>query len=181
MMKKLAGLLIIIMSICLGCWSNPSEPTTPIVSDGIETAVQTITLDGPVTDRNAEVSGLAWYDDHLILLPQFPDFSRRDSAIYAIPKSQILAFLDAEGNDPIAPIRIPFESNGLGDGISGFEGYESIAFSGDNAYLTIEVSGGGMKGFLVRGQIASDLSQFTIVGPRMTQIEQPITLGNRSG
>ena len=158
-----------------------AQPTpTEIRQEGLETAVQEISLNGSITNRNAELSGLAWYGEYLILLPQYPDFSGRESVIFAIPKTQILAFLDGDDRTAIEPIRIPYESNGLGDNIRGFEGFEAIDFVGETAYLTIEVSGSGMKGFLVQGQIEPDLSQLTIINPRMTEIEQPVTLGNRS-
>ncbi len=179
MVKKLMFFLFLMTPVCLGCWSGPAEPPVDVVTDGVETAVQEITLDGPITDRDAEISGMAWYGDHLILLPQYPDYQRSDSVIFAIPKAEIEAYLGGD-DTAIEPIAIPFENSGLGDRMDGFEGYESIAFLEDTAYLTIEVSGGGMKGFVVRGSIAPDLSQFTIVGPRMTEIEQPVTLGNRS-
>ncbi|MEM7333012.1 MAG: hypothetical protein AAF490_13065 [Chloroflexota bacterium] len=182
MMKKVLLLMLMFWPICLGCGGAPVAEPTPVENEAqsLETAVQEISLAGPITDRNAELSGLAWYGDHLILLPQFPDFSRGTPAIYAIPKTQILAILDGNNNQAIEPIAIPFENNGLGDSIRGFEGYEAIGFLGDTAYVTIEASGGGMKGFLAQGQIEPDLSQFTIVNPRMTQIEQPVMLGNRS-
>lgn len=153
---------------------------TIVIEDGAETAVQTIELSGSITNRNAEVSGMAWYGDTLILMPQYPDFERGKSVIFAIPKGDILAYLDGIRAAPITPIEVPFESSGVGDRMRGFEGYEAIVFDGEIAYLTIEVSGGGMQGFVLRGQIEPDLSQFTMVGPRMTEIEQPVNLGNRS-
>lgn len=156
------------------------QPPTIEATVALETAVMQIPLEGPIANANAEISGMAWYGDTLILMPQYPDFDGTDGAIYGIPKADIYHFMIGTNTEPIIPIRIPFESNGLGSQMAGFEGYESIAFVGETAYLTIEASGGGMKGFLAQGIIAPDLSQFSIVGDRMTIIEQVVTLGNRS-
>ena len=49
-----------------------------------------ITLNGDITDPDQEVSGLAWYNDKLILLPQYPT-----DVIYSIPKIEILEFIDS--------------------------------------------------------------------------------------
>ena len=46
-----------------------------------------ITLNGDITNPDKEVSGLAWHDDDLILLPQYPK-----GEIYSIPKQQIINF-----------------------------------------------------------------------------------------
>ncbi|MBU0528239.1 hypothetical protein KKF86_00550, partial [bacterium] len=49
-----------------------------------------ITLNGDISSPAQEISGLAWYNDNLILLPQYPK-----DVIYSIPKTQIIDFLDS--------------------------------------------------------------------------------------
>lgn len=156
-------------------------PADDLPVAGAETAVVNLPLAGSITSPDAEISGMAWYGDTLILMPQFPDFERGRSVVFAIPKSDILTALDADNPEPITPLAIPFESNGLGSRMSGFEGYEAIAFVGDDAYLTIEAHEGiQMRGFVARAMMSPDLSQFAIVGNRMTTIEQPVNISNRS-
>jgi hypothetical protein len=143
-----------------------------------ETAVTELPLAGPLADRNAELSGLAWYGDMLILLPQFPDFNGHDPALYALPKADIAAYLAGETAVPLQPIAIPLDTANLEDDIRGYEGFEAIAFDGQTIYLTIEAAGSGMRGYLVRGTIAPDLSGVTLEPEPLMQIEPQANLGN---
>ncbi|HLE50650.1 MAG TPA: hypothetical protein VI755_01215 [Anaerolineales bacterium] len=109
---------------------------------------------------------MAWYGEYLILLPQFPSrFAQpgSDGSIYALPKAEIIAFLDGRHTTPLNPIAIPFLAPGLADLIYGFEGFEAIAFSGERAYFTIEAhSGAPMVAFLTTARISPDLSRMTL-------------------
>jgi hypothetical protein len=65
--------------------------------------------------------------------------------------------------------------------IDGFEGFESIAFDGDTAYLTIEVSGAdGMYANLIAGTMAPDMSGLTLDTATMTKIETQSGVDNMS-
>lgn len=135
-------------------------PTTSAPSPN-ETAVVTLPLAGRAANKDAEFSGLAWYGDYLILLPQYPNrFGAGDGALFAIAKTDLLAFIDGKRQEPITPRAIPFTSSGLR--VVGFEGYESIAFVGEQVFLTIESKPGTMLGYLVKGKIARDLSGIEI-------------------
>ena len=47
--------------------------------------------------------------------------------------------------------------------IDGFEGFEAIAFDGQDVYLTLEAdTKDGMRGYLVQGEIMLDLSEIVI-------------------
>jgi len=129
-----------------------------------ETVVSNIPLTGALASRSAEISGMAWYGDWLILLPQYPYFNRdgQDGALYALPKTDIDAFINGENDAPLEPQPILLDSK-LRHQIPGYEGFEAIAFVGDDVYLTIEAkSQGSMQGYLVRGQIAPDLSEIVL-------------------
>jgi len=156
-----------------------SHPLTPT-----EIPVTEIPLAGPIANRNAEISGLAWYGDTLILLPQYPIFNGSgpaDGYVYALPRADIEAFLRGELAGPLEPQAISFIAPGLSRSIKGFEGYEAIAFDGETAYLTIEASGGGrMMGYLVRGTIVPDLSALTLDTNQITPIEPQTDIGNLS-
>jgi len=152
-------------------------PPTPVT----EAAVTLLPLSGPLTNRSAEVSGMAWYGDHLIILPQYPGFSSSggDGALYALPRSDILAYLNGSNGDPLEPQPVTLNAPGLSAAIRGFEGFEAIAFDGDNVYLTIEASpSGGMRGYLVSGQISADLSELTLDTGTLTEILPQADLGN---
>lgn len=144
--------------------SATAGPTsTPVGEAG--NPVLNIPLAGPVADRRAELSGLAWYGDYLIILPQFPDFDDEGSEgfLYALSKAEILAFLDGQDEQPLEPRPVPFVAPGLEDRIAGFEGYEGIAFSDDQAYMLVEASNdGAMLGYLVKGTMDPELAGLTL-------------------
>ena len=85
-----------------------------------------ITLNGDITSPDQEISGLAWHDNNLILLPQYPT-----DKIYSIPKHQIIDFLDST-RITILPNEIKWNSSRLDKRICGFEGFESIIFNMPN-------------------------------------------------
>ena len=68
---------------------------TPLASATAEIAreakITRIYLSEPLDKPKAELSGLTWAEDWLILLPQYP--SRFEDHIYRIPKAEILDYL----------------------------------------------------------------------------------------
>lgn len=140
----------------------PTAVVAPVFTP-IEQPVTLIALGAPLDTPDAELSGLAWYGDFLVFLPQYPArFAQSGDvgALFALHRRDITAFLDEVTREPLAPIRIPLlEDGGLPQAIRGFEGFEAIGFSGSQIFLTLEASpAGGMRGYLVRGEIAEDLS-----------------------
>ena len=132
-----------------------------------------ITLNGDITNPDQEVSGLAWYKDNLILLPQYP----RDR-IYSIPKTQILDFLDSF-RTTISPKEIKWNSSGLDKSICGFEGYESIIFDDDTVYVTIEAERRKKNsGFIARGIIDNIENEIIINKKSLKKIKTPVMLRN---
>ncbi len=160
---------------------TPHPPTPYLLTP--EIPVTEIPLAGPIAQRNAEISGLAWYGDALILLPQYPIFNGSgpaDGYVYALPRAGIEAFLRGELAGPLEPQAVSFIAPGLSRSIKGFEGYEAIVFDGETAYLTIEASGDGMMGYLVKGTIAPDLSALTLDTTQIVPIEPQTDIGNLS-
>lgn len=114
-----------------------------------------IPLRGEAANAENEYSGLAWWNDSLILLPQYPSGIRdnQESKLYMIEKGNILAYLENPELE-IAIEIIPFLNAFTGHEIAGFEGYEAIEFIGDSVYLTIEASPNGkMKAYVVKGEV----------------------------
>lgn len=122
-----------------------------------------IPLPFELESKHAEISGLAWYKDWLIILPQYPDFHRHGHFLYAIKKADIYAYLDKQQDVKLK--RIPFDTGVFESQLSGFEGFESIAFDGESAYLTIETTPENQVSavtYIVKGTMAQDLSRFSL-------------------
>lgn len=150
-----------------------------------ETPVQTIPLTGELEACNAEISGMAWYGDYLILLPQYPNFflglgERGDGALFAIPKADLDAYLSGASSAALQAIQIPLDADGANE-ITGFEGFEALVFNGDDVYLTIEVRRmGKMSAQVVKGRIAPDLSKVSLDAAIMPEIETQSGISNVS-
>ncbi len=175
--------------------TTPTETTTPTASPTAtiaptashftapEVPVTLLPLTAPASKSSAEFSGMAWYGDYLILLPQYPNFSTTtgDGVLFAIPKADILAFLDGTRTEPLDPIAVPLIAPDVRLSAHGFEGYEAIAFRGDEVFLTIEGSPNRkMTGYLVRGSIAPDLSAITLDVNSLQPIEPQAKISNFS-
>lgn len=172
MQKRRDRLVALVLVILLVACATPIPEPAP--GTALEQPVTEIPLAGPIASQRAEVSGLAWYRDYLILLPQYPTFSSApgDGAVYALAKADLLAYLDGATTGPLEPFPIPFLAPGLAEEINGFEGYEAIVFLGDQVFLTIEASpDGGMKGYLVSGTMAPDFSGLTLNTAIVPEIE----------
>jgi hypothetical protein len=134
----------------------------------------------------AEISGMAWYGDTLILLPQYPQRyaenlpQSSDGALFALPKEDLLSFLFSEQPPDAANISlIPLIAPNLSGQIAGFEGFEAIAFSAQHVFLTIEAKqSSGMMGYLISGTIADDLSQISLDSTSLVQIPPQAKLSN---
>ena len=156
-----------------------SVAATPTEISPPEQPVTVIPLQVPLARSSAEISGLAWYGDHLILLPQYPE--RFGGVLFTLPKADILAFLDGDLNGPLEPRPIPFSASGLTDDIQGFEGFEALATAQDRIFLTIEARGeNGMMGYLVAGTIAADLGEIRLDPTLRVELRPPAALANSS-
>lgn len=156
-------LLLIVALVVTGFYlGGLFSPHQVLEATATEQPVTSIPLTGPLAERSAEVSGLAWYEDYLIVLPQYPNFStgyQGNGFLYAFSKTDILAFLDGKNAGSLSPIAVPLNDAALGANIPDYQGFESIAFSGGRVFMTIEAGrGADMQGYLISGEIAPDLS-----------------------
>lgn len=129
-----------------------------------EVEVIPLKIPGRIQAPNFEYSGLAWFGENLVLLPQFPagkEFSR-DANLFAINGNDLLLAID----DPDLELGVrdvPIINSDLRDQIRGFEGFESIVFVDQIAYLTIESRAGSpMMGYLIRGEVQGELESITL-------------------
>jgi hypothetical protein len=176
----LSALALLLIPVCVLFAAQISGQQRAVPA---EVEIRRIPLEGPVTRARAEISGLAWYEDTLILLPQYPERMVRGpgGVLFSLPKTDLLTYLDGETDGPFRPLEIPFEDSELRREISGYEGYEAIAFHGSTAFLTIEASPGSlMKSYLVRGEMEPDLSRFTVQPGALVEVPLDVQINNFS-
>ena len=177
MMYKMIYLFFLFFLLSAGLSAGINKPFSEY-SEEIDVIL--IPLKGPLADRNSEISGMAWYKDHLILLPQYPNrFGAKGMGyLFALSKENILSYLNGVADAELNPIKIEFDSGRLEDQIVNFEGFESIIFNDGNVYLTVESSPDKMMGYLVSGNIQPDLSRITIDSTKMTKIKPQADIPN---
>lgn len=170
-----------------------ADPPSTTVPTPLEERVQLIPLSGPIASRDAEISGLAWYGDDLVLLPQYPGrFSVEtdsvhaereradDGALFALAKADLLAFLDGPRDGALQPRRLRFEAPGVAAKVGGFDGYEAIAFRGDRVFALIESTpADSVHGYLAGGTVQPD-GTIRLDGATVTPLPIQAQLGNLS-
>ncbi len=138
-----------------------------------EIEVIDIPMPMPLDKPNAEISGMAWYGDNLILLPQYPNRFKGEEAgsLFYIQKQELLSYVHGPDNQVISINEIPFDDGGVSSLLTGFEGFEAIAFSGDRFYLTIETKPDEeMMGYLIAGTVDTDLSHMSLNPDKMIEL-----------
>ena len=174
----LAG-AVLLLSLCPS--SLPEQLARGQQHAAPERPIQHIPLAGPISHPSSEISGLAWYDDHLIILPQHPSrFNQEDAgAVFAIPRSELAAALSERSDTPITPTPIPLEVPGFDRHIPYFQGYEAIAFHGDRVFVSIEATTEAKaQGYLLDGRIDADLSRLRLDPSRAVLLPPQAQLPN---
>ena len=147
-----------------------------------EIPVQEIPLSGPITSPKAQISGMAWHGDTLVILPQYPEKvipGGGVSTVFALSKQEILDNLSGSITDPLIPHQITFRAPNLAGRFPGYEGYEAIAFDGDQVFLTVESNHqGNMQGFMISGEYQPDLNRITLNYESLTEIPLPVQIFN---
>jgi hypothetical protein len=183
---RLLLLLCIISLWLVGCFGQAPllAPATGqdiaedrLVEAAVEQPVTEIHLRGPLSRRRAQLSGMAWYGETLILLPQYPE--RFENQLFYLSKQEIAASIRGDTHEPLKPQPIPFLAGDLLDQIAGFQGFEAIAVDGERLYMTIEAgTNAQMMGYLVTGTIAPDLSEVRLQPERIAKIAPQVHLPN---
>ena len=194
---SILGLLALGFAACQTAQISPPAPIAPTQTSAVlptletsslaELPVQLIPLAGPIDHPEAELSGLAWDHETLLLLPQYPERFKlstaadSDGAIFALSKSDILAYLDGKNNTALNPRLIPIYAPGLKQKLSGYEGYELVLVSGERIYFTIETHQiGGMVGILLAGEFNEDHSEIHIDTGKLEDISAQAPISNFS-
>ena len=123
------------------------------------------------------MSGLTWYKDELILLPQYIDYD--DPAFYSISKHQLNNWLNQKIPEPIVPQKIKIKLPDFRRSIIGYQGFEAICFDGRSVYLVIESKDNDfMRSYIVKGAINRDNSHIEIDNDSLTEITVPVNIKN---
>jgi hypothetical protein len=159
-------------------WTHPSvEPPR-------EVPITRIPLTGGPEEARAEISSLAWFEDQLVMLPQYPDRFSIDGhdGIFAIPRARIEAFLDGSDARPIEARRVPLEVRRLDTELPGFDGFEAIVFIGHDVYATVEArpDAEATVGWLLAGRVVGDLERVVIDASRRIRLRAQNDLPNTS-
>ena len=150
--------------------------TLLVLSIGLSKEIQykDIPLSGLITNPKQEISGLDWYGNDLVLLPE-----NLEGFLYMISRPDIYASINSDGPSSIKPKKTPFITPDYSKSIPGFEGLEAIAFNGDNVYITLEVEDEKtMRGYLVWGTIDPISLKVTIPEENQMELETPIQVKN---
>ena len=99
---------------------------------GKTTFIQEIKLKGLITDPKQEISGMDWYNNNLFFIPE-----NLGGYLFTITKNEIQDQL-ASMKEIIEPTKTIFNTPNYSKIIPGFDGFEALAFEGDNVYVTIE-------------------------------------------
>jgi|GEM_PF-845788 len=186
------------LSGTVGSPSTTAVSTTTTAAQP-ESAVREIALEGPPAVREAEISGMAWFSDTLVFLPQYPGrfgydgkvvttTNTGDGTLFGVRRADVEAALNRD-TPSVTPFAIPLAGAGFGDGesraLDGFEGFEAIAFHERTAYVSIEVQNGDdMAAFVVRGTVDVDADGvpigITIDAGAPASVPLPVEIDNMS-
>ena len=161
---------------------SPSPTQDPTPGQPEEAKLQILPLVSAFPLDKAEVSGMAWLGDTLLILPQYPEDYRTaggSANIFTIPKAAILEYLDNPAGSPLEASTMPIINAPPADQIPGYEGYEAIAIDGDRVFLTIEANRRGiMQGYLIAGDAQENGGSITLRPDSLVEIPTPVQIFN---
>jgi hypothetical protein len=140
-----------------------------------ETTVQEIKLAAPLNLDQAELSGLTWCGDRLILLPQYPRRISNDkkSYFYYLEKTDIVRALKDTRTKPLKAKPILVNEKDLRKAVSIFDGFEAIECQNNKVWLSIEAVTflGEYQSFVVPAEIRFEpTASMTIDQERLTHL-----------
>ncbi len=136
-----------------------------------------ILLTGEAAERSLEMSGLTWYNNYLILMPQYVNESK--PRFYYLKKSTINDWLNGNRDKPLNPDKIDVTMPDYFNSIKGYQGFEAICFIGNKAYLIIETKNKDiMKSFIIKGSIDIKNKALIIGSEKKVEISLPVNIKN---
>ena len=142
----------------------------------IERAPTLLKIGGPMKNSDEEISGMDWYNDNLILLPE-----NLNGYIFAIKKAELDSRIIGNDTTIIFPEQIKLNTPNYKELVPGFDSFEAIAFRGYEVYLTIEIRfADSMSCLLARGHIDEKTLEITVPEQNLTVIDVPKYVDNMS-
>jgi hypothetical protein len=172
---------LVALAACTPSPGNGGRAAAPV--EAKETELQFFGLAGPIASPDAEISGLVWFGDLLVLLPQYPEhFAGPDSSgVFVLPREDLIATLDGERTGPLEPRLRTFPSPGLPLSVPGYDGLEALAIAGDRVYFTIEaVEETFSRAYLVAGRLVGAVDSLRLDLDKIVPIPADVKLPNMS-
>ncbi len=174
------SLFILIAFYLFSCGVNKPEEVQAGYRPVGETEPVEIKLAKPFDSADYEYSGLAVFNDNVVLLPQYLFGFAQDTTgyIYTIKFSRIDAYLSGENRIPIKPDSIKIFGNGLQRFNHRGSGYEAIAFMGNFVFLAIEDIGEPTNTFLVKGRYDENANFIRLDASTLTELPRQCDVRN---
>ena len=142
----------------------------------VERVPKFLKIGGQIENSDEEISGMDWYNNNLILLPE-----NLNGYVFAIKKSELDLRINGNDTTIIFPEKVKFNTPNYKKLIPGFDSFEAIAFRGYEVYLTIEVRfADSMSCLLARGHIDEKTLEITVPEQNLTVIDVPTYVDNMS-
>ena len=142
----------------------------------IERIPKLLKIGGPIKNSDEEISGMDWYNDNLIILPE-----NLNGYVFAIKKSELDSRINGNDTTTIYPKKVEFHTPNYKKLVPGFDSFEAIAFRGYEVYLTIEIRFADSMGcLLARGHIDEQTLAITVPEQNLTIIDVPTFVDNMS-
>lgn len=133
-------------------------------------------IQGELSKRSSEISGMCWYGDKLIILPQYPSlFGDEFGKIFFIEKTIILKSISGNSIEFINPDYFSIDLREFKELFYIGSGFESITIRENTAYFTIEhLNGGKTETILIIGEV--DSTNKTIILDKKSLTKDPTDL-----
>ena len=165
-MIKMKISLLFLIALMLSCSTEQTVERTPSL----------LKIGGPMKNSDEEVSGMDWYNDNLILLPE-----NLNGYVFAIKKTELDSRINGNDTTTIFPEQIKLNTPNYKELVPGFDSFEAIAFRGYEVYLTIEIKfADSMSCLLARGHIDEKTLEITVPEQNLTVIDVPTYVDNMS-
>ena len=132
------GPLVLLLAGCGGA-DEPAAVVAPI---------RVLPLAGPMSLSAAEISGMDWHGDLLLMLPQYPEIfsDLGDQSLFGLHRAELVAAVDGAAAQPLVPFVLPLDAPWIRESVSGYQGREAIAVAGDRYFMTLELMDRGVMG-----------------------------------
>ena len=165
-MIKMKISLLFLIALMLSCSTEQTVERTPTL----------LKIGGPMKNSDEEISGMDWYNDNLILLPE-----NLNGYVFAIKKAELDSRINSNDTTTIFPEQIKLNTPNYKELVPGFDSFEAIAFRGYEVYLTIEIKfADSMSCLLARGHIDEKTLEITVPEQNLTVIDVPTYVDNMS-